>query len=157
MDVLILGNCMLIKGEQPEWPEMKGHMERRDGSPQTKVQSGFMEGLRQIYTEEFLPVASSLGDRRFDRSSTSSKGMPSTWFNFTADQSPKAVFSIPEGIDTASPNPELMAQAITEFWTPGVVTEALRPVLASLIKLGQRFPAAKRLEEEVSESVYVMF
>ena len=157
MDVLILGNCLLTKAEQPEWPETKGHLERQDGSVQMKIPNGFIKGLRRIYAREFVPAALSLGDRRFLRIFSPVKGVCSTWTDFTADQSPKAVFSIPEGIDTVNPNAEIMAQSITEAWSPGPVTDALRPVLVSLIKLGQRFPATEALEEDVSDSVYVMF
>ena len=50
-----------------------------------------------------------------------------------------------------------MAESITRFWNPGPATVALRPVLVKLIKLAQQFPTDGALEEEVPESIYVMF
>lgn len=157
MDVLMLGNCLLIKPEQPEWPETKGHLEKQDGSVQVKTPPGFLIGLSRIYAQEFVPAALALGGNRFQRIYSPEKGAGSTWIDFTADQSPKKVFTIPAGIDSPSPISEIMTQAITEYWSPGPVTDALRPVLVSLIKLGQQFPASEALEEDVPQSIYVMF
>jgi hypothetical protein len=84
-------------------------------------------------------------------------GARSIWTDCPADQSPKAMFSVPEAIDTASLSAQTMAQSITECWSPGPVTEALRPVVVSLITLGQQYPSSEALEEEVPQSIYVMF
>lgn len=157
MDVLILGNCLLMKSEQPAWLEKKGHLEQQDSILPRKLPDGFAKGLRRIYQQEFAPVAATLTDTQAVRVSIAWTRGGTNWSGFTADQSPKAIFSIPEGIDTVNPHAEIMAQSITEAWSPGPATDALRPVLVSLIKLGQRFPAKETLEEDVSESVYVMF
>jgi carbamoyltransferase len=157
MDLLVLGNCLLMKAEQPAWPETKGHLEKQEEPRRAHNPGRFARALRRIYTEEFLVAGSSLGDRRLIRILSTDGCGHSTWSDATADQSPKAVFSIPEGIDSANPNAELMARSITDAWSPGPITDALRPVLVSLIKLSQRFPATDSLEEQVPESVYVMF
>jgi carbamoyltransferase len=156
MDALILGNHFLLKGEQPGWAEMKGHMEGRAGSFQTDVDSAFLKRLRDIYANEFVPLASQ-DELRLDRIRTPFRNVSSTWSDCITSQSPKAIFTLPEVLDTATPNAELMAHAITEFWTPGAVTDALRPVLVSLLKVGQRFSPPDELKEQVSNSVYVMF
>jgi carbamoyltransferase len=155
MDVLVLGDCLLEKSKQPVWPEAKGHMENPARSMRRAAPEALIKELRRLYTKEVASLAASLGEHirvsaRFQRAS-------SNWHPCAADQSAKAVFSIPDGIDTAMPNAEVMAQAILESWTQGPATEALRPLLITLIRLGQRFPVVDSLNEEVSDSVYVMF
>ena len=157
MDVLILGNCLLMKGEQPGWPETKGHLEKEDSPlPQTSP-DGFIKGLRQIYKGQFSPIALALSGQRFIRIATVWTRGATNWSDVTDDQSPKAIFSIPAGMDSPNPTAEIMARAISESWTPGPVTDALQPVLVSLLKLGQEFATTESLEEDVSDSVYVMF
>ena len=157
MDALILGNFLLIKTEQPQWTEAKGQIAEHDEALQQTVDSRFIKALRRIYANEFLPIASSLRNQKMVQVSTAFERVPSTWEDFTADQSPEAIFPIPAAIDASSPDPEEMAESITRFWTPGPATVALRPALVKLIKLAQQFPTEGALEEEVPESIYVMF
>jgi carbamoyltransferase len=157
MDALVLGNCLLIKTQQPQWTEPKNQIADHDNSLQQTVNGRFIKALRRIYAKEFLPIALSLRDHRMVQVSMAFERVPSTWENFTADQSPQAIFSIPDGIDSPSPDPEEMAESITRFWNPGSATAVLRPVIVSLCKLADEFPAKGALEEEVPESIYVMF
>jgi carbamoyltransferase len=157
MDALLLGNYLLTKAEQPEWPETKGHLEKQGRSVHEQIPRGFLKGLSRIYRREFLAAARSLGKHAVPRIMSPDNRLSSTWSDFTADQSPKAVFLIPVGIDSPDPSADIMARAIVESWTPGPVTNALRPVLVSLITLGRQFPASESLEEDVPESAYVMF
>lgn len=157
MDVLVLGNCLLMKCEQPGWPETKGHLEKEESPLHQTSPDGFMKGLRQIYQRQFSPIALASSGKRFIRISTVWTRGATNWSEVAADQSPKAIFSIPAGMDSPNPNAEIMARAITESWTPGPLTDALQPVLVSLLKLGQEFATTDTLEEDVSDSVYVMF
>ena len=95
MDALILGNCLLIKTEQPQWTEAKGQIAEHDDSLLQTVDSRFIKALRRIYANEFVPIASSLRDQRMVQVSTAFERVPSTWEDFTADQSPQAIFPIP--------------------------------------------------------------
>lgn len=98
-----------------------------------------------------------MSGQRFTRISAAWTRGATNWTDVTDDQSPKAIFSIPAGMDSPNPKAENMARAIIESWTPGPVTDALQPVLVSLLKLGQEFATTESLEEDVSDSVYVMF
>ena len=157
MDVLILGNCLLTKAEQPHWAEAKGQIPEHEDDFRQCDDSRFVKALRKLYAKEFLPIASSLRNQKMVGVSTAFDRVPSTWENFTADQSPEAVFSIPAAIDSSNLDPEKMAESITRFWTPGPATAALRPALVKLIKLAHEFPTEGALEQEVPESIYVMF
>jgi carbamoyltransferase len=157
MDALILENCLLIKAEQPQWTEARRETEEDDDSLQQGVDGRFIKALRRIYAKEFMPTASFLREKNMLPVSTTFERVPSTWQSFTADQSPECIFPIPPAIDAPDPDPEKMAESITRFWTPRPATVALRPAVVKLIKLAQQFPPDGALEEEVPESIYVMF
>lgn len=157
MDVLILGNFLLLKDDQPAWPEHKGHVESCNPGRSRNHHDQFFKALHRLYYREFLPVATRLHNQQAVCVSTTFQRLPTTWANYDSDQTPQAIFSIPPELDTLKPDPRQMAAAITSFWTPGFVTEALRPILVKLLKMGQRFPETASLEERVDDSIYVMY
>ena len=105
----------------------------------------------------FLPIAAALWNRHAVQVSTSFQKVPTTWVSCTSEQSPRAIFSIPAEIDTPTPDPERMAEAITRFWTPGIATETLRPVLVKLLEMGQNCSQISELKAQVADSIYVMY
>jgi carbamoyltransferase len=157
MDALILGNSLLIKTEQPQLTEPKRQIAEYEDSSQQTIDSRLIKALRRIYAKEFLPIASSLRDQGKVQVSAAFGEMPSMWKDFTADQSPRAIFPVGSATYAASLDSEKLAESIMRFWTPGPAATALRPVLVKLIKLGHEFPTECALEEEVPESIYVMF
>lgn len=158
MDALMLGRFLLVKESQPLWPESKGHLEKAEMPERQHVPTPFLRRLRQLFHRAFVPAARKLAKEGCVlRVKTSWSKCATMWADIDGDQSPKAVFSIPSNLDCAMPTPERMAQAITEVWTPGPVTEALRPILADLLTLGQKFATTDELDEDVPDSVYVMF
>jgi hypothetical protein len=67
------------------------------------------------------------------------------------------LFVIPAALDSAEATPAQHAQAITNSWRPGPATEALRPLLMELLRLHKFDPQQLVSEQELPESVYVMF
>ncbi len=157
MDALLLGSYLLMKSEQPAWPESKGHLEKDEMRIQPQVPRSFARRLRRIYRQEFQPAAAVLMRTGAVLVSTEWQRGQSNWQVVPTDQSPKAIFAIPAAMDVPQPNAELLAKAICEIWTPGSATEALHPVLVSLLRLAEAYPAAEALEEEISDSIYMMF
>ncbi len=160
MNVLALGNYVLLKEEQPPWPERKG--EGLENEDVTKVETStqpepLLRNLERVFRRDFLPLAHRLQARRAVLVTATFQRIPSTWCNFDSSRPSKRVFEFPAELDTAKPDPEAFAEAMLQYWSPGPATDALRPLLRKLIKIGLRYPPKKALEEEISESVYVMF
>ena len=105
MDALILGNFLLIKTEQPQWTEAKRQIAEHDDALEQAVNNRFIKALRRIYVNEFLPIASSLRKQGLVQVSTAFERVPSTWQDFTADQSPESIFPIPAAIDASDARP----------------------------------------------------
>jgi hypothetical protein len=155
MDALVLGNYLLLKGDQPPWPE--------DNSPATgkplthsSFSADFIEELRAVYTGTFLPVMQRIRSNGYVPMRGSFKSRTTLWQDFTSEQTPATIFSIPTEMAEIK-DPARTAAALTGFWRPGEITETLRPVVAKILAVGARHPSDQTLEEEVSESVYVMF
>jgi len=160
MDVLVLGECLLVKEEQPPWPERKGHVENEDVEAPRPARDGqrpLVKALRAVYTREFAGTAERLRREGHLRLSTQLQQRTTMWVDQAESESPRDVFTIPAVLDTPTPEPESMAEAVTRFWASGAATDALAPVVVTLLALGRRFPAGETFNEEVSESIYVMF
>jgi carbamoyltransferase len=160
MNVLALGNCVLLKEEQPAWHENKAealeseHVTKKEGSNHPKE---LVCALRKLFRCRFAAIAASLRqqhavlvDRTFRRSI-------SEWTTADESQPVKELFEFPEALDTSAPDCKAFARASTERWKHGPAREALLPLVEELVELGFQHPAKEALEEDVSESVYVMF
>ena len=110
-----------------------------------------------MFDADFVPVARVLaaaGALQFD---PKSRGAATTWRELPAPKSAREIFEIASALDAPDPDPDAVARAVTASWTPGPATEALRPIVAKLLKLAAHHPVAESLDERVEDSVYVMF
>jgi carbamoyltransferase len=161
MDVLIMGDFLLLKERQPEWPEAKGHLEEYDPDAVSSVDEGpTITALRRIFHEDFLPLAmrSENGDGR--RISFTSQRVSTNWIDYPAGQSTEKIFDIPLALSADNPDPVNMAEAMMQYWQNSQVNRALLPVVKKLLELGCREMAISEDEEiveDVSEFVYVMY
>src|SRR5579872_4517533 len=153
MNVLALGNYILLKQEQPAWPEDKAEgLESEDASKSepSRHPEGLLRDLRRIFQKRFLPLSAVMRQRGEVGVDTTFRKAPTQWSEISGPASGKETFEYPAALQETTPNPKRFAQALSS-------SEALRPLLEELIELGLRYPAEEALEEEVSESVYVMF
>ncbi len=157
MDVLVLENFILYKEEQPaDSPIAKTPQVREAAAPQPE-NAELREALRALYRERFQPLARKLAGTAAVRVSTRTKGADSFWDDYAEPESPELVFAVPAPMDAETVDPTAMAAALAGFWTPGEATEALRPVLAELLKIAAKLPKMEVESEVVSESMYVMY
>ena len=157
MDALVLGDFLLQKDDQPAWPEGKGHVEQAEGSGAADLSDPFIRKLARIFDREFLPIVRGLKSRNALEIDTAFARVPSTWSDYKGPQSPREIFVIPEELEGEKLDPVVAAEAISRYWLKGDATEQLRSVLVKLLRLGLRYPLSESLEEEIEDSVYVMF
>ncbi len=160
MDVLVLGNFLLKKEDQPPWPEAKGHIEEDDDhkAKDHDFTEAFTRAIGDAFYADFLPMVSGL-QKGSVHISTSFQKLPTTWTDLKDAPSGKAVFAIPPELDARNPDPRRMAEGITKFWEPGPATDAMREVLIKLLDVGQKFPEPDQegLDERVTHTMYVMY
>ncbi|MGB7542696.1 MAG: carbamoyltransferase C-terminal domain-containing protein, partial [Burkholderiales bacterium] len=160
MDVLALGDYILLKPEQPLWPEGKG--EGLENEDVTKVAAEFhppklIEKLKRLFDREFWPVAERLAAKGGVLVSEHVGKKETTWMDVNEPKDLRTLFGLPTALREENPDPSEFATQLTKPWHGREAAQALGPVLAHLIRAGLDHPVDAELEEQVSESVYVMF
>lgn len=157
MDVLVLENFILRKEDQPAWPEAKGHVEF-DVEAKQNYDETFVDRLQGLFFERFLPTAARIatsGDVRISRELTNA---PTTWRDLNEPDDKRPIFEIPAELDASRPTgPGDMARAITSNWNPRFAAASLMSVVSEVLALGEEYRTSGELEEDVGDSVYVMF
>ncbi len=154
MDVLALGNQLLVKAGQPPWPEEKGHVEKSEDVPDAETVRADQK-LRALFNQVFLPALAKLqGDLRCR---LEGQAGDSNWQVHQPPANLRDVFEIPAALQAMDLDPRAMTTALVRQWQPGPATEALRPVVEALLALARARPLAERADEKVPDSVYVMF
>ena len=160
MNVLALGNFILLKEQQPAWRE--GKSEGLASEDATKVEAiahpkPLMRSLKKLFWQRFVPIATSLQQQRAVLVDRAFRRGTSEWKEIHETSSVKNLFEFPEALDSSHPDPKRFAGALIRDWTDEQAGRALQPLVRELVELGLQYPATQALEEDVSELVYVMF
>jgi len=160
MDVLALGNYILRKPEQPPWPEGKGEGLENEDVTHATVEvhpPKLVKKLKRVFDGEFWPVAQKLAAEGSVLVSEKFNNIETTWVDVGEPADLRTLFEVPKALREANPDPSEFASELTKHWHGRKAAQELRPVLARLIQAGLEHPVDIELEEQVSESVYVMF
>jgi len=151
LDVLVMGNCLLLKPEQPAWPEGKGGTSDDVEEAAATAESRLSSKLEELYEAHVVPL-----QERETKDGWDSWHRASAWERIVTPVDPSE-FVIPNALDQGNFEPVAMAAAIARFWRPGEDSERLRGLLDKLLELARTHPAKGPLEERVSAMAYVMF
>lgn len=155
MDALVLEHFLLLKEDQPPWPESKGHVEEDDEIAEVGVDRLTKEiiAVFDAGTVAQLGVSSQVA-----RAIADWKRRPSFWDDHKDASTLGEIFDIPKALDRPEATPRERAQAIAKYFGADPTARGrLVDLVATLLEIGGRHTADENLEEEVSESVYVMF
>lgn len=157
MDVLILQDFLLVKEEQPPWPENKNPIPGAPLKNGNSHEGPFLQELSHIFEEDFVKIAADLRMKDRLRIKTALQRTASTWVDLPLPEAVDNTFLIPAELDRGIQRAEVTVDAMLQFWRQDDACEALRPVLVKLVRLGAQYLATEALEEEVPQSIYVMF
>ncbi|MCP5098434.1 MAG: hypothetical protein GY943_23025, partial [Chloroflexi bacterium] len=161
MDVLMLGNFLLLKEDQPEWPEEKGHIEKYDPSAVAPINDGpFSELLQSIFVNDFLPIAEKVSENESQRVPTAAAQTNSTWRPYPKTLSNGDIFRIPAALDSSQPDIKETVQAMADYWQHDEINAVLEPVVEKLLQVGyEKLSLAEDEEvvEAITDFVYVMY
>jgi carbamoyltransferase len=153
MDALVLGNFLVVKDGSAKATE-KGAMD--ESEKQHVAEKGPLdERLRRVFREEILPLARNASARDVHVGLRAS-GARSTWRPVSAELL-NDIAPIPHEIDEAKPRADEFAAAVTRYWQPGPVTDAMQGTLARLVAFVSGAERQTALDEDVSSFTYVMF
>jgi hypothetical protein len=159
MNILALGNFILLKEDQPDWPEGKGegleNSIKNDDNNLSAYPPDFIKKLRKIFRNDFPATRGRIieaGEIKIERPAGNS-----TWEDFSEPENIKKIFEFPEALKSGSACPEDLTTAVTRAWNYTEAAKISYPLILKLIKLGMKYPINYTLEEKVPESVYAMF
>jgi len=160
MDVLALGDYILLKPEQPQWFEGKGEgLENEDVTQAAAEQAPekLLEELQQAFDSDFWPAAETLKANGGVRITEEFRKTPTMWEDANEPIDRKPLFELGEQALSEEPDSVKFADELTANWLSPEAASVLKPVVVKLIKIGLKNQVEVEIDEQVSESVYVMF
>ena len=160
MDVLALGDYILLKPEQPEWFEGKGEgLENEDVSQAAAEQAPekLLQELSQAFDSDFWPAAEKLKAGGGVRITEEFRKTPTMWEDANEPADRKPLFELGAQALSEDPDPAKFADELTANWLSPEAATVLKPTVVKLIKIGLKNQVEVEIDEQVSESVYVMF
>ncbi|MBM3776437.1 MAG: hypothetical protein FJW37_14935, partial [Acidobacteria bacterium] len=109
MNILALEDYVLLKEEQPPWPEGKGEgLESEDASrPSAGDQPrDLLRRLESLFHRSFLPLAKELSDRGQVLVDPEFRRLPSTWSAYQGASTIREIFEFPPALENAAADPK---------------------------------------------------
>lgn len=159
MDVLALGDFILIKEDQPEWPEGRGEgLENEDITTATIRQTPepIRSALDQVFERDFWPVAQRLKQQGSVLIKTDMHQRESAWTPVSPPADWKQLFEFSSAFDAKSPDNVEFANAILARWQGRLEASEIKEAMVKMMQIGIANLSIEETEE-LPESVYVMF
>lgn len=154
MDVLVLNDFLLLKEEQPPWPEKKGRIVSYSAEQDAVENASERERYRRLFRDDFLTFQKTIKNYSHI---LEFRGRNSTWVDFDSELPITKVFSIPHVLDTLRYEPKKMAEAITRYWQDDDVKSGFLPILEKILSVQVAGDREHDQIDDVSDSVYVMY
>jgi len=160
MNLLALGNFILTKEDQPEWPEGKGEgLEsiKDESDIKSLYNEDFLKRLRKSYNSEFRKIADEAKRERTLKIRLKSSDAVSSWIDVIEPEELKDIFEYNSAILADNSDVKRFTDALLASWQYKEDVDKLKPLIHDLIKLGIQYPVNINFEEDVPDSVYAMF
>ncbi|QDV26818.1 carbamoyltransferase N-terminal domain-containing protein [Aureliella helgolandensis] len=162
MDILALGNCILVKSEQPQWPEGMGEgLENEDVYAVEQVEHAdvYHQQIGKLFDTSFWPQVLKMRQQGLGliRETQEYATSPTVWVDITSKEIERTQFEFASSLTDERGATQKMANAIAARWRDGDSSALLEPVLAKALQTAVKHPQIEEQADELSESVYVMF
>jgi hypothetical protein len=160
MNMLALGDFILFKEDQPEWPEGKGvglESVKKEMDTESMYPADFLKKLKQFYHSEFLETSRTMRNSNLSAIESSLTGAASVWLDVQEPEDLKAAFDFAAAVSDKDSSYDEFLNGVISAWLYKEAAEASLPMLKELFKMAKAYPLRYDIEEEVPESVYAMF
>lgn len=155
MDVLVMENFILYKPNQPEWPEDMGVGLEDEEKKVEAEDEKFMKDLHKMFESDITALI-----KRFENvdllNMSKDTSRDSIWTDALNSNMKKEDFEIPADMQTIEDNGTFVA-ALTSKWKNQELAKAFQEQVKSLEKVSKKHKKNFSVQEEVEDSVYVMF
>jgi carbamoyltransferase len=159
MDILALGNFIVLKSEQPNSREMHGeNLEAVDSvAAVEKHPEPFLKAINQLFEKKFWPIAQKMRLQGNVLINDSFRQRPSIWVNAGEPQQLRQLFEFPTALLHDDPEPAEFVQGLTGPWLGRDAAAELTSVLIRLFREGLAYSTERELDDRISDSVYAMY
>jgi carbamoyltransferase len=140
IDVLVIEDFLLLKIEQPPWPESElSGKACSETHADISSQDPFIQALRTLYANKVEPLMHRLKESHRALAAEPFRTTSSQWQDCASEASAKTVYTIPLQLDQPVARAKDVAEAVLSSWHSGPVLDGFRPILKELIHLKARF------------------
>ena len=116
-----------------------------------------MRVLDSYFIEKFLPAVARIKQDNYKSILKPFKQCTTTWQDVDVSSDGKNIFFFPTELTRSSCSPSEKARGIVRSWNNAHLASHLEPVIAELFRIAGTYQRQLAEDEEVSESMYVMF
>ncbi len=160
IDILALGNFILTKRDQPNWPEGKGiGLESIKSKPDDKspYDKKFLKELRRYFISELKLLSNKLYSEDKLKICRKISFASSSWIDASEPKDIKKLFEYQEAVLSENADLKELTEGILSSWQYHEDAEILKPLVLDLLRLGRKYPVHADLQEEIPDSIYAMF
>ena len=110
-----------------------------------------------MFDKDFWPAAQKLKASGHVRITEEFRKTPTMWEDTKEPADRKPLFELGREALSEEPDPVKFADELTANWLSPEAATVLKPAVAKLIRIGLKHQVEVEIDEQVSESVYVMF
>lgn len=156
MNILALGNFILEKETQPEWPEGMGEgLEsiKNETDVESLYNEDFLKKLRKYYQKNFRKFCQEIPVKIPLQASDAA----TSWKDVDEPENLKEIFEFAPAVLSVKTDVKEFTEALLASWQYQDEARKLQPMIQDLVKLGVQYPVNIDFEEDVPDSVYAMF
>ncbi|MCH7491095.1 MAG: hypothetical protein IID05_10425 [Gemmatimonadetes bacterium] len=137
-DALLLENHLLLKKDQPPWPNLLKRSEVEAKVADQAHDGPLTRALEKLYEKRFIPAWRSLRSESAIGNSEPFKQTRSLWRECANSTANSSISEVHPALDRDRANPRQTAEALLSYWRPGQVSDHFEPILMEIVKLSAR-------------------
>ncbi len=137
-DALLLENHLLLKKDQPPWPDLLKPSEVEEEVADQIHDGPLTRAFEKLYERKFIPVWQALRNHGSIESSAPFRQTRSLWRECANSTANNSISEVHPALDRDRGNPRQTTEAALSYWRPGHVSDRFKPILMAIVKLSAR-------------------
>ena len=137
-DALLLENHLLLKKDQPPWPDLLKPSEVEEDVADQIHDGPLTRAFEKLYERKFIPAWQALRNHASIESPAPFRQTRSLWRECANSTANNSISEVHPALDRDRGNPRQTTEAALSYWRPGHVSDRFKPILMAIVKLSAR-------------------